>query len=137
MSWHFHKLFIKKLQNAPHSVEKHEKSSIWPKLCNFFEQSTMSLHFDQLFGKKLPKVLRFVKKHEKSSIWRKLATLPGKLPCFGVLVNFSAKSGSFREAERNIIHLAKSCNFSSKLVCFRVLVNFSAKGGKSGSFGEK
>ena len=35
MFWHFHKLFSKKLQKVPHFVKKHEKSSIWPKLCNF------------------------------------------------------------------------------------------------------
>ena len=51
MSWHFYELFSKKLQKTPHSLEKHEKSSIWPKLCNFFEQTTMSLHFGQLFEK--------------------------------------------------------------------------------------
>ena len=28
-------LYGKKLQKVPHSVEKHENSSIWPKLCNF------------------------------------------------------------------------------------------------------
>ena len=81
MSWHFHELFSKKLQKAPHSVEKHEKSSIWPKLCNFFEQTTMSLHFDQLFGKKLQKVPHFVKQHEKSLIWPKLCNSWNKLQC--------------------------------------------------------
>ena len=35
MFWHFHELFSKKLQKVPHFVKKHEKSSIWPKLCNF------------------------------------------------------------------------------------------------------
>ena len=32
MSWHFHELFIKKLQKVPHFVKKHDKSSISPKL---------------------------------------------------------------------------------------------------------
>ena len=35
MSLHFDELFRKKLQKVPHFVKKHEKSSIWPKLCNF------------------------------------------------------------------------------------------------------
>ena len=35
MSWHFNELLSKKLQKVPHSVEKHEKSSIWPKLSTF------------------------------------------------------------------------------------------------------
>ena len=72
MSWNFDELFSKKLQKVPHSVEEHEKSSIWPKLCNFFEQTTMSLHFDQLFRKKLQQVPHFMKQHEKSLVWPKL-----------------------------------------------------------------
>ena len=35
LSCHFHELFRKKLQKVLHFVEKHEKSSIWPTLCNF------------------------------------------------------------------------------------------------------
>ena len=35
MSLHFDELFRKKLQKVPHFVKKHEKSSIWPKFCNF------------------------------------------------------------------------------------------------------
>ena len=38
MFWHFHELFSKKLQKVPHFVKKHEKSSIWPKLCNFSDK---------------------------------------------------------------------------------------------------
>ena len=91
MSWHFHELFSKKLQKVPHFVEKHEKSLIWPKVCNFFEQTTMSLHFDQLFRKKLQKVPHFVKQQEKSLIWPKLATFSNKVPCLCVSMNFSAK----------------------------------------------
>ena len=36
LSWHFPELLSKELQKLPHSVENHENSSIWPKLCNFF-----------------------------------------------------------------------------------------------------
>ena len=35
MPLHFDELFRKKLQRVPHFVKKHEKSSIWRKLCNF------------------------------------------------------------------------------------------------------
>ena len=35
MSLHFDELFRKKLQKVPHFVKKHQKSSIWPKLCIF------------------------------------------------------------------------------------------------------
>ena len=31
----FDEVFSKKLQNLPHFVKKHEKSSIWPNACNF------------------------------------------------------------------------------------------------------
>ena len=46
----------------------------------------------RVFSKKLQKRPPFAKKHEKSSIWPKLATFSRKPPCFGFLVNFSAKS---------------------------------------------
>ena len=46
----------------------------------------------ELFGKKLQKVPHFAKKHEKSSIWPKLHTFASRLTCFGIWVNFSAKS---------------------------------------------
>ena len=68
--------------------------------------------------------------HEKSSIWPKLATLRGNYHVSAFCSIFQqkvGKGGPFREKERNIIDLAKSCNFSSKLLCFGVLVNFSAK----------
>ena len=38
MFWHFHELFSIKLQKVPHFVKKHEKSSIWQKLSNFFNK---------------------------------------------------------------------------------------------------
>ena len=57
MSWHFIELFSKKLQKAPHSVEKHEKSSIWPKLCNFSSKLPcfgISMKFSAKSYKKCP-----------------------------------------------------------------------------------
>ena len=96
----------------------------------FFDETTMFRRFGHFFRKKLQKRAHFVKKHEKSSIWPKLATLRGNYHVsafWSIFQQKVAKSGSFREKERNIIDLAKSCNFSSKLPCFRVLVNFSAK----------
>ena len=38
-----------------------------------------------------------------------------------------AKSASFREKARNIVDLAKACNFSNKLPCFGISMNFSGK----------
>ena len=59
---------------------------------NFFEQATILQRLGQLCSKKYQKVPHFAKKHEKSSIWQKRATFSRRPPCFGVWVNFSAKS---------------------------------------------
>ena len=91
--------------------KKHEKSSISPKLCNFFEKTSMSLHFDQLFGKKLQKVAQFVKKDEISSIWPKLCNFSNNYHVFGFRSTFHgkvAKSASFREKAREIIDFANT-----------------------------
>ena len=92
MSWHFHELFSKKLQKVPHFLEKHEKSSIWQKLCNFFEQTTMFWCFDELLSKRFEKVAQFVKKHGKSSIWPNLSNFSNKLPCLCISINISGRS---------------------------------------------
>ena len=141
MSWHFHELFSKKLQKVPHSVEKHEKSSIWPKLCNFFEQTTMSLHFDQHFGKKLQKVPQFVKQHEKSWIWPKLSTFRANYHVLAFSWTFKqevAKSASFRGKAREIIDLAKTMQLfwtNYHVLTFRWTL--PQKVAKSASFREK
>ena len=85
-------LFGKKLQKVSHLAKKHEKSSIWPKLATFFEQTTMFRRLGELSGKEMQKVPHFAKKHEKSWIWPKVDTSSRKLPCFVVWMNFSAKS---------------------------------------------
>ena len=38
MSWNFHELFSKEVQKVLHFVKKHEKSSIWPTLWNFWNK---------------------------------------------------------------------------------------------------
>ena len=94
------------------------------------DETTMFRRFGYFFRKKLQERAHFVKKHEKSSICPKLASLWGNYHVsafWSIFQQKVAKSGSFRKKERNIIDLAKSCNFSSKLPCFGVLVNFSAK----------
>ena len=71
----------------------------------------MSLHFDELFRKKLQKVPHFVEKHEKPSIWQKLATFRKNYHVFtfrGTLWQKVAKTASFRQKARKIIHLAKT-----------------------------
>ena len=94
----------------------------------------MSLHFDALFAKKVQKVPHFVKKHEKPSIWPKLAIFRGNYHVLAFSWTFQkevAKSASFREKAREIIDLAKTCNFSKKLPCFYVSMNFMAKSWKN------
>ena len=84
-------LFGKKLQKVSHLAKKHEKSSIWPKLATFFEQTTMFRRLGELSGKEMQKVPHFAKKHEKSSIWPKRGTFLSTLLSIGVWVNFEAK----------------------------------------------
>ena len=134
MSWHFHELFSKKLQKVPHSVEKHEKSSIWPKLCNFFEQTTMSLHFDQLFGKKLKKVPHFVKQHEKSLIWPKPCNFWNKLQC---LFPFDELSRKKLQKVRRLVKKHEKSSIWPKLATFRANYHVSAFWWRSESFREK
>ena len=57
-----------------------------------FEETTMIRRLGELFGQKLHKVPHFAKKNEKSSIWPKLHNFSSRLTCFGIWVNFSAKS---------------------------------------------
>ena len=92
MFWRFYERFSEKLQKLPHFVKKDENSSIWRKLCNFFEQNTMFWCFDELLSERLQKVAQFVKKHEKSWIWPKLCNFSRKLPCLCISINFSGKS---------------------------------------------
>ena len=87
----------------------------------------MFQRFGEHLSKKLQKVAHFVKKHEKSSIWPKLATFRGVYHVSAFWSTFEqkvAKSGSFGEKTRKIVHLAKTCIFFSRISCFGVLVNF-------------
>ena len=65
----FGELFGIKLQKVPHSVKKHEKSSIWPRSCNLSNKLPYFGAVGDLFTKKLQKLPHFVKKHKKSSIF--------------------------------------------------------------------
>ena len=141
----FDELFGKQLQKLPHFVRKHENSSIWPKLLNFFEQTTMFWCFDELFSKWFQKVAQFVKKHEKSSIWPKLCHFSKKYHVFGFRSTFQekvAKSALFRKKARKIIDLAKSFqngkhgSFLEKLLVFSKKWLISRKGTKNHPFGQ-
>ena len=110
MFWRFDELFSEKLQKLPHFVKKHKNSSIWPKLCNFYEQTTMFWCFDELLSKRLQFRTNY---HVFAFRW----TFQEKV----------AKGASFREKTRKTIDLAKTCNFSSKLPCLGIFMNFSAR----------
>ena len=141
MFWRFNELFSKKLQKPPHFMKKHENSSIWPKLCNFFEQSTMFWCLDELFSKRLQKAAHFVKKHEKTSIWPKLCNFWNKLPCLCISMNFSGKS-----YKKGLISWKRTKNhrFGQNFATFRTNYHvfafrwtFQEKVAKSASFREK
>ena len=141
MFWRFDALFSKKLQKQPHFVKKHENSSILPKLCNFFEQTTMFWCFDELFSQRLQKVAQFMTKHEKSSIWPKLCNFLNKLPCLCISVNFSGKS-----CKKCLISSKNTKNhpfgqiFATFLTNYHVFAfrwTFKEKVAKSASFREK
>ena len=131
MFWRFDEHCSKKLQKAARAVKKHEKSSIWPNLCNFSNKLRcfcISMNFSR---KKLPKVASFREKARKIIDLAKACNFSKKLPCFGISMKLLqqkvTKSASFREKARKIVDLAKTRNFSNKLPCFDALVNFSAK----------
>ena len=116
----------KKVDKVAHFVKNDEKSSIWPKLATFRGNYHVSA-FLSTFQQKVAKSGSFCEGARKIIDLAKTSNFSSKLPCFGLLVNFSAKSESFREKARKIIDLAKANNFSNKLPCFGVLVSFSAK----------
>ena len=91
MSRRFGELFSKKLQKVAHFVQKHEKSSISPKLATFRPNYHVSA-FWSFFQEKVAEKGSFREKARKIIDLAKTCNSSRKLPCFGVLVNFSAKS---------------------------------------------
>ena len=90
MSLHFDEVFRKKLQKLPHFLKKHEKSSIWPKLTTSRTNYHVSA-FWSAFQQKVAKSGSFLEKERKIIDLAKSCNFSSKLPCFCVLVNFSAK----------------------------------------------
>ena len=111
MSLHFDELFRKKLQKMPHFVKKHEKSSIWPKLCNFSNKLPcvcISINFS---GKSCRKCLILWKSTKNHRFGQIFGTSRTNYHVFAFRSTFQekvAKSASFREKGREIIDLAKS-----------------------------
>ena len=87
----FGQLFGKKLQKVADFVKKHENSSIWPKLASFRANYRVSA-FLWTFPQKVSKTGSFREEARKIMDFAKTWNFSSKLPCFGVLVNFSAKS---------------------------------------------
>ena len=87
----FGELFSKKLQTVAHFSKKNEKSSIWPKLATFRGNNHVSA-FWSTFQQKVAKRSSFRENERKFIHFAKTCNSSRKLPCFGVLVNFSAKS---------------------------------------------
>ena len=90
MSLHFGELFRKKLQKVPHFLEKHDKWSILPNLCNFSNKLLylcISLNFS---GKSCKNCLISWKSTKTHRFGQNYGTFSNKLPCFGVSMNFSA-----------------------------------------------
>ena len=133
MSLHFDELFGKKLQKVPHFVKKHEKSSIWPKLCNF-PNKLPCLCISMNFSAKSCKKCFSWKRYEKSSIWPKLCNLSKNYHVFAFRWTFQvkvAKSASFREKARKTINLAKTFHFSKKQPCLGIFLNSWARNCKN------
>ena len=86
----FGHFFRKKLQKRAHFVKKHEKSSIWPKLATLRENYHLSA-FWSIFQQKVAKSGSFRGKERNIMDLAKSCHFSSKLPCFRVLVNFSAK----------------------------------------------
>ena len=94
------------------------------KTCKFSEQTTMSWRFEDLFRKKYliswkewkiidqAKTLQLF--DQTTNFWRFRELLSKKLQ----------KIASFREKERKVIDLAKTCNFSNEVPCFCIWMNF-------------
>ena len=87
----FGELFSKKLQKVAHFSKKNEKSSIWPKLATFWGNSHVSAYWST-FQQKVAKSSSFRENARKIIDFAKTCNFSRKLPCLGVLVNFSAKS---------------------------------------------
>ena len=98
MFMRFDELFSKRFQKVPRFVKKHEKSSIWPKLCNFSNKLPcfgISMIIAGKSCKKVEKVAHFMKNDEKSSIWPKLATFRGNYHVSAFLSTFQQKVSHF------------------------------------------
>ena len=83
MFWRFDEHCSKKLQKAARAVKKHEKSSIWPNLCNFSNKLRcfcISMNFQGKSCQKWPVSWKSTNTHR----FGQNLQLSKKLPCFGI-----------------------------------------------------
>ena len=121
MFLHFDEFSRKKLPKVLRFVKKHEKSSIWPKLCNFSSKLAcfgISMKFS---AKNYKKRLISWKSTKNRRFWRKLATFPTNYHVLTLWWTFQrkvAESASFSEETLKIIDWAKTCNFFEQSTMF-------------------
>ena len=122
MSRRLDELFSKKLQKSLISQQRTRNRRFSPNLQPFRAKIHVSA-FGSTFHQKLQNVPHFAKKQEKWSIWPKCKTFSRKEPCFGVWVNFSAKTCKkcliSRRSMKNRQKSAKMCNFFEQTTIFR------------------
>ena len=86
-----HQVFSEKLQKVLDFVKNHQNLSIWPQLATF-RANYHVLGFSSSFQRKVVKNLGFCEKPSKLMDLAKSSNFSCKLPCFRVLIKFSAKS---------------------------------------------
>ena len=140
MSLHFHQLLRKKLQKVSHFVRKHEKSSIWPNLCNF-SNKLPCLYISMNFSEKVAKSASFREKARKTIDLAKTCNFSSKLPCLGIFMNFSARRCKkcliSWKSTRNHRFRQHYATFRTNYHVFAFRWTFKEKVGKRCSFGEK
>ena len=121
MFLHLDELLRKRLEKVPHFVKKHEKSSIWPKLCNFSNKLPCFCIWMNSLAEKCKKCLISQKSTKNSRCDQNFATFWTNYHVFAFGWTFKekvGKSASFREKERKIIDLAKTCKFFEQTTMF-------------------
>ena len=111
MFWHFHELFSKNLQQVPHLVKKHEKSSIWQKLSNFSNKLPFLCISINFSGKRCRKCLISWKSTKNHRFGQNFATFRTNYHVFAFRWTFQekvTKSASFREKAPEIVDIAKT-----------------------------
>ena len=121
MFWCFDELFSKRLQKVDQFVTKHEKSSIWLKLCNFSNKLPclcISINFS---GKSCRKCLISWKSTRIHRFGQIFGTFRTNYHFFAFRSTFRekvAKSASFRDKAREIIDLANTMQLFNQTTMF-------------------